>query len=68
MAEGTVESFDDAKGYGFVSPAEGPDDSVVHHSNVNGAGFQSLRERAKVSFDDQAGPKGPEAARVTLAA
>ena len=68
MAEGTVKWFDDAKGYGFISPAEGAEDLFVHHSNVNSSGFKSLPEGAKVSFDVQAGPKGPEAANVTVAA
>jgi CspA family cold shock protein len=68
MAEGTVKWFDVAKGYGFISPAEGSEDLFVHHSNVNGEGFRSLPEGAQVSFEVQAGQKGPEAANVTVVA
>jgi CspA family cold shock protein len=68
MAEGTVKWFDDAKGYGFITPAEGSKDLFVHHSNVNGEGFKSLPEGAKVTFDAREGQKGPEAANVTLVA
>ena len=66
MAEGTVKWFDDAKGYGFITAAEGSEDLFVHHSNVNGEGFKSLSEGAKVTFDARAGQKGPEAANVAL--
>ena len=68
MATGTVKWFDDAKGYGFITPAEGSKDLFVHHSNVNGEGFKSLPEGAKVTFDAREGQKGPEAANVTLVA
>ena len=68
MAEGTVKWFDDAKGYGFITPAEGSKDLFVHHSNINGEGFKSLPEGAKVTFDAREGQKGPEAANVTLVA
>lgn len=68
MAEGTVKWFDDAKGYGFITPAEGSKDLFVHHSNVNGEGYKSLPEGAKVTFEAREGQKGPEAANVTLVA
>ena len=68
MAEGTVKWFDDAKGYGFITPGEGSKDLFVHHSNINGEGFKSLPEGAKVTFDAREGQKGPEAANVTLVA
>jgi CspA family cold shock protein len=64
MAEGTVKWFDDAKGYGFISPAEGSKDLFVHHSNITGEGFKSLPEGAKVSYDAENGPKGPNATNV----
>ena len=44
MAEGTVKWFNDAKGYGFITPAEGSKDLFVHHSNIAGDGFKSLPE------------------------
>ncbi len=68
MAEGTVKWFDDAKGYGFITPAEGSKDLFVHHSNIAGDGFKSLAEGAKVSFEAREGQKGPEATEVTVVA
>ena len=59
MAEGTVKWFDDAKGYGFITPAEGTKDLFVHHSAILGDGFKSLPEGAKVSFEAREGAKGP---------
>jgi CspA family cold shock protein len=64
MAEGTVKWFNDAKGFGFIEPAEGSKDLFVHHSNIAGDGFKSLPEGAKVSYDAENGPKGPNAANV----
>jgi CspA family cold shock protein len=68
MATGTVKWFNDQKGYGFIVPDEGGNDVFVHHSNIEGAGFKSLKENAKVEFEIRAGQKGPEAINVkTLA-
>ena len=64
MAEGTVKWFDDAKGYGFITPAEGTKDLFVHHSNIAGSGFKSLAENARVEYDEREGQKGPEAINV----
>ena len=66
MAEGTVKWFDDAKGYGFITPAEGSKDLFVHHSGIAGDGFKSLAEGAKVEFEGVEGQKGPEAKNVTV--
>ena len=68
MAEGTVKWFDDAKGYGFITPAEGSKDLFVHHSCIAGDGFKSLPEGAKVSFEAREGQKGPEATNVSVVA
>lgn len=65
MATGTVKWFDDAKGYGFITPEDGSKDLFVHHSNIAGDGFKSLAEGAKVEFEAREGQKGPEAANVT---
>ena len=65
MATGTVKWFDDAKGYGFITPEDGSKDLFVHHSNIAGDGFKSLAEGAKVEFEAREGQKGPEAADVT---
>ena len=64
MATGTVKWFNDAKGYGFISPDGGGKDVFVHHSSISGEGFKSLAEGAKVEFETQEGQKGPEAANV----
>jgi CspA family cold shock protein len=66
MATGTVKWFNDAKGYGFIQPDEGGKDLFVHHSGIAGAGFKSLQEGAKVSFESREGQKGPEAINVEL--
>jgi CspA family cold shock protein len=65
MATGTVKWFNDAKGYGFISPEDGGKDLFVHHSSIAGSGFKSLVEGARVEFEAQEGRKGPEATNVT---
>ena len=62
--QGTVKWFNDAKGFGFITPSDGQKDCFVHHSAIQGEGFKSLAEGAKVEFDTQEGQKGPEAANV----
>ncbi|TWA91094.1 cold-shock protein [Bradyrhizobium stylosanthis] len=51
MALGTVKWFNSTKGYGFIQPDNGGKDIFVHISAVEKAGFTSLAEGAKVSFD-----------------
>ena len=64
MATGTVKWFNDDKGYGFITPDEGGKDLFVHFSGIAGEGFRSLHEGARVTFDAENGPKGPNAVNV----
>ena len=66
MATGTVKWFSDDKGFGFITPDESGKDLFVHHEGIAGEGFRSLAEGAKVSYDAEAGPKGPKAVNVAV--
>jgi cold shock protein len=66
MATGTVKWFNDAKGYGFIEPADGGKDVFVHFSAIEGDGHKSLPEGAKVEFEPADGAKGPEARNVQV--
>jgi len=66
MATGTVKRFNADKGYGFITPDEGDKDLFVHFSAIQGAGYRTLAEGAKVEYEEQQGEKGPQAANVTL--
>ena len=66
MATGTVKWFSDEKGFGFITPDDKSKDLFVHHSAIVGGGYRSLVEGAKVSYEAEAGDKGPKAANVQL--
>ena len=63
--KGTVKWFNDAKGFGFITPEDGSKDCFVHFSAIQGSGFRTLAEGAKVEFDVVQGQKGPQAENVT---
>jgi CspA family cold shock protein len=61
---GTVKWFNDAKGYGFITPENGSKDCFVHHTAIKADGFRSLAEGDRVEFDIVEGQKGPAAENV----
>ena len=62
---GTVKWFNGSKGYGFIA-REGGEDVFVHYSAIQGEGFRNLEENEQVEFEVQMGPKGAQAADVSL--
>jgi cold shock protein len=67
MATGTVKWFSNDKGYGFITPDDGSKDVFVHHSAIQGEGYKNLAEGAKVEYEVEEGPKGPQARSVRVA-
>ena len=64
MAVGTVKWFNDAKGFGFITPEGGGKDCFVHHTAIKAEGFKSLAEGERVEFEVVDGQKGPAAQNV----
>ncbi|MFO1320138.1 MAG: cold-shock protein [Burkholderiales bacterium] len=64
MATGKVKWFNEAKGFGFITPDEGGKDVFAHFSGIAGKGFKTLRENQRVSYDVTAGPKGDQAINI----
>jgi cold shock protein len=67
MATGTVKWFNDAKGFGFITPDGGGEDLFAHFSAINMPGFKTLKEGQKVSFEVTQGPKGKQASNIQAA-
>ncbi len=67
MPTGTVNWFNDDKGFGFIRPEDGSNDVFVHHSALDPSTGGTLAEGAKVSYETEASDKGPRAVGVKLA-
>ena len=65
--KGTVKWFNAAKGFGFIQRETG-EDVFVHFSAIQTSGYRTLDEGARVEFEVTKGPKGPQAANVSVAA
>jgi cold shock protein len=66
MAQGTVKWFNEAKGFGFITPENGSKDLFAHFSEIQGSGFKSLSEGQRVQYVMKEGPKGPQASQIQI--
>ena len=64
METGTVKWFNDAKGFGFITPDGGGEDLFAHFSEIRAEGFETLQENQKVQYEVKTGPKGKQAANI----
>lgn len=64
MPTGTVKWFNDAKGFGFITPDDGGEDLFAHFSAIQMSGFKTLKEGQKVQFEVTQGPKGKQASNI----
>ena len=62
---GTVKWFNDAKGFGFITPDNGGEDLFAHFSSIQMNGFKTLKEGQKVLYEVAQGPKGKQALNIT---
>jgi cold shock protein len=67
MATGIVKWFNDAKGFGFITPDGGGKDLFAHFSAIQGSGFKTLKENQRVTFEVTTGPKGEQAINIPAA-
>ena len=65
VIKGQVKWFNESKGFGFITPADGSKDVFVHFSAIQGDGFKTLTEGQNVQFSIESGAKGPSAVNVT---
>ena len=66
MTKGTVKWFNPDKGFGFITSEEGKD-LFAHFSAIQSEGFKTLDEGQKVTFDVEAGQRGPQAVNIEKA-
>ena len=64
METGIVKWFNDAKGFGFITPDAGGEDLFAHFSEIRIEGFKTLKETQRVTFEVKMGPKGKQAANI----
>jgi cold shock protein len=64
MTTGIVKWFNDTKGFGFITPDGGGEDLFAHFSEIQGAGFKTLKENQRVEFEVKTGPKGKQATAI----
>ena len=67
MSTCKVKWFNDAKGFGYITPDDGSKDVFVHFSAIQSSGFKTLKENDKVQYDLEQSPKGPRAANLRIA-
>jgi CspA family cold shock protein len=66
MEQGTVKWFNDAKGFGFITPEDGSKDLFAHFSEIQSGGFKSLAEGQRVQYVAKQGLKGPQASQIQI--
>jgi CspA family cold shock protein len=64
VTTGTVKWFNDAKGFGFITPADGGEDLFAHFKEIQGSGFKTLKEGQRVQYEPKRGPKGMQATQI----
>jgi cold shock protein len=66
MATGIVKWFNDAKGFGFITPDEGGTDVFIHFSAIAMEGYKTLKQGSRVSYELTDGPKGLHAQNINV--